>query len=41
MNCLPLAFKQQRQKTIQAAKTALEAREEALHPASPLTDQLC
>ena len=36
MNCPPTAFKQQRLKTIKAAKTALEAREEALHPASPL-----
>ena len=31
-----LAFKQQRLKTITAAKTALEAREEALHPGEPI-----
>ena len=31
-----LAFKQQRQKTIKAAKEALEAREEALHPGEPI-----
>ena len=31
-----LAFKQQRLKTIKAAKTALEAREEALHPGEPI-----
>ena len=31
-----LAFKQQRLKTIKAAKKALEAREEALHPGKPI-----
>ena len=31
-----LAFKQQRLKTIKAAKKALEAREEALHPGQPI-----
>ena len=31
-----LAFKQQRLKAIKAAKTALEAREEALHPGEPI-----
>ncbi|MGB1272329.1 MAG: transposase, partial [Endozoicomonas sp.] len=34
-----LAFKQKRLATIKAAKAALEAREEALHPGKPITDK--